>query len=327
MNGFSGTFSFFLEPHPNSHSLYGKYLCKWGWINVKYINNVKMLLFWWAIKVRVLFKEFLSVYMRTQILISLIVQYTVSHTLHSLSLSLFLRESACLSFCPSFSCSLHHPAVQSILHPPHHPLSPPSGPTQRVRPVRLCWRLGAAGGTGNTHTHTLTHDTHTHTRHTHTHTRHTRDTHTHTHTPHTHTHTTHTHTHTHTHIQIHTHTHTQTHTHTHTHTHSHTTHTHTHTHTLTLTHTHHTTHTHTHTIMILTAPVDTHTHTHTHTPSWFSQHQWTYTHTHTRWHTASLFLTLFLSLSLQYLTLDSLCLSWFDFSFITSFVIQSVMKH
>lgn len=69
--------------------------------------------------------------------------------------------------------------------------------------------------------------------------------------------------------------------------------------------------------------------THTHTPSWFTQHQWTYTHTH--WHTSllkSLSLTpLFLSLSLHYLTLDSLRLSWFDFSFIASFVIQSVMKH
>ncbi len=68
------------------------------------------------------------------------------------------------------------------------------------------------------------------------------------------------------------------------------------------------THTHTHTIMIHTAPVDT-PHTLTHISA-----------------KVPLSYSSLLSLSLHYLTLDSLCLSWFDFSFITSFVIQSVMK-
>ena len=63
-------------------------------------------------------------------------------------LPLSLRESPCLSVSSPLPLLLHHPAVQSLLHSPHHPLPPPPGPAQGVCPIRLRRRLGAVRGTG-----------------------------------------------------------------------------------------------------------------------------------------------------------------------------------
>ncbi|XP_058236287.1 nuclear factor I/Xa isoform X9 [Hemibagrus wyckioides] len=52
------------------------------------------------------------------------------------------RKSQSLSLRSPFPVSLHHPAVQPVLHSPHHPLPPSPGPAQGVRPVRLLRRHG-----------------------------------------------------------------------------------------------------------------------------------------------------------------------------------------
>lgn len=89
--------------------------------------------------------------------------YQISYCLpntNSLSLSLsfchvsLCREPPCLSLISALSLSLHHPAVEPLLHSPHHPLPPPpgAGPTQRVCAVCVCWWTRPSWRSGKTPT-------------------------------------------------------------------------------------------------------------------------------------------------------------------------------